>query len=167
MDADSVIRLRRVVLGLARRMNAASVGEGLTPSQASVLGIVVNRGPLGLAELTEIEGLNPTMLSRVVGKLDSFGLIQRLRDPDDFRAARVQVTSEGEKAWQRISSQRASIISECVMSLPPEQEAALVGALAALESLSESLRMAAERGRGQQNRYERELTAVPRVPLPA
>ena len=53
------------------------------------------------------------------------------------------------------------------MSLPPEQEAALVGALAALESLSESLRTAAERGRSQQNRYERELTAVPRVPLPA
>ena len=73
------------------------MGEGLTPSQASVLGIVTNRGPLGLTELTEIEGLNPTMLSRVVGKLDSFGLIQRLRDPDDFRAARVQVTSEAKR----------------------------------------------------------------------
>src|SRR5271169_3145184 len=92
MDEESVIRLRRVVLRLARQMNAASVGEGLTPSQASVLGIVVNRGPLGLAELTEIEGLNPTTLSRVVGKLDSFGLIRRLRDPEDLRAARVEVT---------------------------------------------------------------------------
>ena len=157
MDADSVIRLRRVVLGLARRMNAASVGEGLTPSQASVLGIIVNRGPLGLAELTEIEGLNPTMLSRVVGKLDSFGLIRRLRDPDDFRAARVEVTPEGEKAWQRISLQRTAIISECVAGLPAEQEVALVAALPALENLSESLRTAAQRSRSQQSRYEREL----------
>jgi hypothetical protein len=33
--------------------------------------MIVNRGPLGLAELTEIQGLNPTMLSRVVGRLDS------------------------------------------------------------------------------------------------
>jgi DNA-binding MarR family transcriptional regulator len=161
MDADSVIRLRRVVLGLARRLNAASVGEGLTPTQASVLGIVVNRGPLGLAELTEIEGLNPTMLSRVVGKLDSFGLIQRLRDPEDFRAARVQVTPEGEKAWQRIATQRASIISDCVSELPAEQEAALTSALAALENLSENLKAAAERGRAQQgsqaSRYAPEL----------
>jgi DNA-binding MarR family transcriptional regulator len=157
MDADSVIRLRRVVLGLARRMNAASVGEGLTPSQASVLGIVVNRGPLGLAELTEIEGLNPTMLSRVVGKLDSFGLIRRLRDPDDFRAARVEVTPEGEKAWQRISSQRASIISECVAGLPAEQEGALVTALPALENLAESLRAAAVRRGGQPSRFDQEL----------
>jgi DNA-binding MarR family transcriptional regulator len=157
MDADSVIRLRRVVLGLARRMNAASVGEGLTPSQASVLGIIVNRGPLGLAELTDIEGLNPTMLSRVVGKLDSFGLIRRLRDPDDFRAARVEVTPEGEKAWQRISLQRTAIISECVAGLPAEQEVALVAALPALENLSESLRTAAQRSRSQPSRYEQEL----------
>src|SRR5271155_4926060 len=124
MEEESVIRLRRVVLRLARQLNAASVGEGLTPTQASVLGIVTNRGPLGLTELTEIEGLNRTMLSRVVGKLDSFGLIRRLRDPDDFRAARVESTPDGERVWQRISSQRAAIISECVAGLPAEKRTA-------------------------------------------
>ena len=148
MDEESVIRLRRVVLRLARQLNAASVGEGLTPTQASVLGIVTNRGPLGLTELTEIEGLNPTMLSRVVGKLDSFGLIRRLRDPDDFRAARVEVTAEGKQAYQRIAAERAAIVSERVAGLPPEQEAALVAALPALENLAEDLRAAVRRGRG-------------------
>ena len=149
MDADTVIRLRRVVLSLARRLNAASVGEGLTPTQASVLSIVAFRGQLGLAELTEIEGLNPTMLSRVVGRLDAFGLIRRLRDPDDFRAARVEVTPEGTRAFERISAQRAEIISECVAELPPDQEAALIAALPALEKLSESLRSAAQRSQGK------------------
>jgi DNA-binding MarR family transcriptional regulator len=149
MDADTVIRLRRVVLSLARRLNAASVGEGLTPTQASVLSIVAFRGQLGLAELTEMEGLNPTMLSRVVGRLDAFGLIRRLRDPDDFRAARVEVTPEGTRAFQRISAQRAEIISECVAELPPDQEAALIAALPALEYLSEGLRLSAQRGQGK------------------
>jgi len=149
MDADTVIRLRRVVLALARRLNAASVGEGLTPTQASVLSILAYRGQLGLAELPEMEGLNPTMLSRVVGRLDAFGLIRRLRDPDDFRAARVEVTPEGTRAFERISAQRAEIISECVAELPPDQEAALVAALPALESLSESLRSAAQRSQGK------------------
>jgi DNA-binding MarR family transcriptional regulator len=142
MDAESVIRLRRVVLGFARRLNAASVGEGLTPAQASVLAIVASRGPLRLAQLTEIEGLNPTMLSRVVGKLDSFGLVRRRRDPDDYRAARVEVTPDGQEAWQRISAERTGIISECVVCLPAEQEAALAAGLPALESLSECLRAA-------------------------
>ena len=148
MDADSVIRLRRVVLLLARRLNTTSMADGLTPAQASVLGIVTNRGPLGLTELTEIEGLNPTMLSRVVGKLDSFGLIRRLRDPDDFRAARVEVTPEGRQTYQRIAAERAAIVSERVAGLPPEQEAALVAALPALENLAEDLRAAVRRGRG-------------------
>ena len=149
MDEDSVIRLRRAVLRVARQLNAASVGEGLTPTQASVLGIITRRGPLGLTELSEIEGLNPTMLSRVVGKLDSFGLIRRLRDPDDFRAARVEVTPEGKQTNQRIAAERAAILSERLAGLPPDQEAALVAALPALENLAEDLRAAVRRGRGE------------------
>jgi DNA-binding MarR family transcriptional regulator len=151
MDEETVIRLRRAVSRLARQLNAASVGEGLTPTQASVLGIVTRCGPLGLTELTEIEGLNPTMLSRVVGKLDSFGLIRRLRDPDDFRAARVEVTPEGERANQRIAAQRAVILAERVADLPPEQEAALIAALPTLENLSEDLRAAVRRGRAERS----------------
>src|SRR6516164_1982825 len=155
MDQDTVIRLRRVVLRLARQLHAASADEGLTPTQASVLGITAGRGPLSLAELIEIEGLNPTMLSRVVGKLDSFGLIRRLRDPDDFRAARVEVTPEGEQAYQRIAAQRAAILSERVAGLPAEQVAALIAALPALENLAEDLRAVVRRGRIQAAREER------------
>jgi DNA-binding MarR family transcriptional regulator len=145
VDNDTVIRLRRVVLRLARQLNAALPPEGLTPTQASVLGATATRGPLSLAELTEIEGINPTMLSRVVGKLDSAGLINRLRDPEDFRAARVEVTTEGRHLYERISAQRSAIISECVAGLPPEQEAALVAALPAFENLAEELRSTVRR----------------------
>ncbi len=147
MDQDTVIRLRRVVLRLARQLQAASTGEGLTPTQASVLGVTAMRGPLSLAELTEIEGLNPTMLSRVVGKLDSMDLIRRLRDPEDFRAARVEVTPEGQRRYDRITAQRTAIISECLAGMPADQEAALVAALPAFERLAEDLRTVT-RGRG-------------------
>ena len=117
MDTDTVIRLRRVVLRLARQLNAASREEGLTPTQASVLGITSMRGPLSLAELTELEGINPTMLSRVIGKLDEYGLIKRLRDPEDFRAARVEVTPKGRNIYDRIKAQRSAVISESVAGL--------------------------------------------------
>ncbi len=153
MDNDTVIRLRRVVLGLARQLNAASRQEGLTPTQASVLGMTVGRGPLSLAELTELEGINPTMLSRVVGKLDAFGLIKRLRDPDDFRAARVEVTPAGQHMYERITAQRNALISDCVADLPAEQEAALVAALPAFENLADKLRAAV---RGDRNNLIRD-----------
>ncbi len=147
MDDDTVIRLRRVVLRLARQLNAASGEEGLTPTQASVLGITAIRGPLSLAELTELEGINPTMLSRVIGKLDSFGLINRLRDPDDFRGARAEVTPKGRTVYERITAQRSAVISESVTGLPADQQAALVAALPALENLAEVLRATVRRDR--------------------
>jgi DNA-binding MarR family transcriptional regulator len=147
MDNDTVIRLRRAVLGVARQLYATSREEGLTPTQASVLGITSVKGPLSLAELTEIESINPTMLSRVIGSLDSLGLITRLRDPDDSRAAWVEATPAGKQLYARIAAQRSAIIAECVAGMPAEQEAVLIAALPALEQLAAELRATVRKGR--------------------
>jgi DNA-binding MarR family transcriptional regulator len=140
MDADRVIRLRGVILRLARQLNASSTGEGLTPSQASVLALVVFRGPLSLAELADLEGLNPTMLSRVVGRLLELELIRRIPDPTDLRSASVVSTPAGQDVDRRVKSQRAAALSECVDQLTSEQEQALNDALPALEDLANTLK---------------------------
>jgi DNA-binding MarR family transcriptional regulator len=142
MDAEDVARLRGVIFRLARQLNASSTGEGLTPTQASVLGLVAFRGPLGLAELTELEGLNPTMLSRVVRKLDEDGLIHRLPDPSDLRAVRVEITPEGALVHERIRTLRTQAVSECLQRLPDHAGKELVQALPALEALEEELKSA-------------------------
>jgi len=107
MDTELVARLRAVIPRLARVLNDTSTGEDLTPTQYSVLALVRGRGPLGLTELTELEGLNPTMLSRIVKVLDERGLIRRMQDPGDLRAARVAATTEGEQVHDRIRQQRS------------------------------------------------------------
>lgn len=140
MDADGVTRLRGVIGRLARQLNASSTGEGLTPSQASVLGLVVYRGPLSLAELADLEGLNPTMLSRVVGRLLELKLIRRIPDPADLRSASVVATKSGQDVDRRVKAQRAAVVSECVDQLSGEQEQALTAALPALEALAETLK---------------------------
>jgi len=53
---------------------------GTFPSQYEVLVTIVGRGPLRHAELAVLEGINPTMLSRIVGKLESAGLVARTQD---------------------------------------------------------------------------------------
>lgn len=143
MDADGVTRLRGVIGRLARQLNASSTVEGLTPSQASVLGLVVFRGPLSLADLADLEGLNPTMLSRVVGKLMTMELIRRIPDPADLRSASVVSTPAGQETDRRIKAQRAAVVSECVDQLTDHQEQALSAALPALEALAEALKKAA------------------------
>ena len=139
MDAELTSRLRGVIPRLARQLNDTSTGEGLTPTQYSVLALVRVRGPLGLAELTELEGLNPTMLSRIVKVLDERGLIQRLPDPSDMRAARVAVTPEGEQTHERVREQRTQVLAECMEGLPPRITETLLAAVPALEELAEAL----------------------------
>jgi DNA-binding MarR family transcriptional regulator len=139
MDAERVARLRAAIGRLARQLNVTSTVEGLTPSQSSVLGLVALRGPLGLAELTELEGLNPTMLSRVVRKLDETGLIRRLSDPTDLRAVRVEITEAGSLVHERVRALRSQVLSQCLDQLPPATVDQLSTALPALEALAAAL----------------------------
>jgi DNA-binding MarR family transcriptional regulator len=140
VNAEAVARLRSIIAKLARLLNTSSSDEGLTPTQASVLALVAGRGPLGLAELAQLEGLNPTMLSRVVSKLDTEGLIRRRPDPADQRAARVEVTEAGQRVHDRIRAMRARIVAMCLDSLSPEVTETILAALPALEALAEGLK---------------------------
>jgi DNA-binding MarR family transcriptional regulator len=147
MDAELLARLRGVIPRLARQFNETSTGEDLTPTQYSVLALVRARGPLGLAELTELEGLNPTMLSRIVKVLDERGLIRRLPNPSDMRAARVEVTQEGELVAGRVREQRTLVLSECLERLPPQTVDLLLAAVPAMEALAEAVKPAAKAAR--------------------
>jgi DNA-binding MarR family transcriptional regulator len=140
MDAELVARLRGVIPRLARELNDTSTGEGLTPTQYSVLALVRNRGPLGLAELTELEGLNPTMLSRIIKVLDERGLIRRMPDPNDLRAARLEATPAGEQVNDRVRAQRTQVLSERLGRLPPETAETLLAAVPAMEALAEAVK---------------------------
>ena len=140
MDTELVTRLRAVIPRLARVLNDTSTGEDLTPTQYSVLALVRGRGPLGLTELTELEGLNPTMLSRVVKALDERGLIRRMQNPGDLRAARVEVTPEGAKVHDEVRAQRTRVLSDCLNGLPPDTTAMLLTAVPDLEALAEALK---------------------------
>jgi DNA-binding MarR family transcriptional regulator len=124
MDPDSAERLRRVVAKLARQLNAASTAEGLTPTQASVLGIVAGRGPMGLPDIIAVEGLNPTMLSRVLGTLE-------------LRAVSVTATKGGHDLHRRLRAGRVRSVARLVAQLEPEQQDRLSEALPVLEGLVE------------------------------
>jgi DNA-binding MarR family transcriptional regulator len=123
LDVESATHLRGVVSRIARRLNASAT----------------SRGPLGLAQLAELEGLNPTMLSRVIGALTSAELIVRRPDPADLRAWQVAATAEGTRMHERIKNARAEVVSDSAARLPAEQVDAIITALPALDALAEQL----------------------------
>jgi DNA-binding MarR family transcriptional regulator len=137
VEADEAVRLRRAINRLARRFNTSATDEGLTPTQASVLALIAHRGPIAIAELLRLEQINPTMLSRVVGRLDEIGLIVRTPVPDDLRSASLVATDEGRRVHDRILAQRADTVSRSAKRLSPEEYAHLIQALPALERLAD------------------------------
>ncbi|MHA6619145.1 MarR family winged helix-turn-helix transcriptional regulator [Pseudonocardia sp. DLS-67] len=135
-DTDAATRLRRVISKLARSMNESASSEELTPTQASVLGVVVARGPIRISAVAELEGVNPTMLSRVMGVLEQKGLIERSSATSDQRGVVAEATVEGRDKSKRILERRTAILLAVVERLPEETAAALLGALPALEELT-------------------------------
>ncbi|HEX3873803.1 MAG TPA: MarR family transcriptional regulator [Solirubrobacteraceae bacterium] len=138
--ADAVGRLRAVVGRLGRQLRATQAGAGLTPTQISVLFSLARRGPLRLSELAEIEGLNPTMLSRVTAQLADDGLLKRAADPSDRRAAVVDATPRGRRLREKIHRERNKVLGAQLDALSPADRDSLIAALPALEALADQLR---------------------------
>jgi DNA-binding MarR family transcriptional regulator len=135
VDAETVDRLRGALTRISRRVDRQISTGGLTSTQLSVLASVVNRGPIGLGELADVEGINPTMLSRVVGKLEEAELIQREVDADDRRAVRVAATAAGNKLRKRVLAQRSALLADRLARLPADTVEVVVAAIPALEAL--------------------------------
>jgi DNA-binding MarR family transcriptional regulator len=139
-DIDVASRLRAVVGKLSRRLRPTLAGSGLTPTRLSVLATLSRRGPMRISELASIEGLNPTMLSRVIAELTGAGLLQRVPDPEDGRAALVDATAAGRRLHKKIQHERNDVLSVLLADLDERRRGDLVDALAVLEEIAERLK---------------------------
>jgi DNA-binding MarR family transcriptional regulator len=138
-DSDPAARLRAVIGKLSGRLRLTVAGTGLTPSQTSVLFTIARLGPLRLTEISEIEGINPTMLSRIAAQLCESRLINREPDPEDKRAALVRATPAGQRLRKRIHRERTEALQEHLTKLSEEQRELLWNALPVLEALVEQI----------------------------
>ncbi|MDA8040696.1 MAG: MarR family transcriptional regulator [Actinomycetota bacterium] len=137
--SDEAARLRTAVTRLARRLRPTAAAGYLTVSEVDVLGTVARRGPVRLSDLASLAGLNPTMLSRVVAKLENLGLLERRVDDGDRRVSLVHVTAAGSALHERVRCERTDVLSKQLTAMPSSARRALYEALPALELLAERL----------------------------
>jgi DNA-binding MarR family transcriptional regulator len=142
LDLDTAARLRASIGRLSRRLRptAAGADAGLTPTRISVLFTIARLGPIRLSELAEEEGLNPTMLSRVIADFAEAGLVTRACDPEDRRAALVESTAAGRKLCARMRAERTDVLEVALAALAEDDRRAVERALPVLEQLAHGLK---------------------------
>jgi DNA-binding MarR family transcriptional regulator len=138
-DADEVNRFKVALSRITKGVDRTVGVDGMTRTQLSVLGTVVRLGPLTATELAQHEGLNPTMVSRMVGKLAERGLVTRSQDPDDGRVVRVAPTSDGRTLHRRLRRDRSTLFAARLREVGDEHSRTLLGALPALEALAAAM----------------------------
>ncbi|MGH9170906.1 MAG: MarR family winged helix-turn-helix transcriptional regulator [Acidimicrobiales bacterium] len=141
VDDEVAARLRTVIARLSRRLKPTAAAGALTTTDVDVMAIVARdrEAPVKLSELAVQAGLNPTMLSRMVGKLEAQGLLRRLGDESDGRVWRVELTPSGRRLQEKVRKERARRLAHELHSMSPEERQTVVAALAALEELAERL----------------------------
>lgn len=136
-DADDVARLRIALARVSRQLDRHSRGGSLSTTQASVLASTAKLGPVRISDLAEFEGINPTMLSRIVAKLEDAGLLHRRSDPGDGRAALVETTEAGMAVHRTLRDERTRLLTDRLAALPADRATQLLAALPALEALAQ------------------------------
>jgi DNA-binding MarR family transcriptional regulator len=133
-------RLRIAVARLSRRLRPTAAAGSLTTTEVDVLVAIDRQGPLRLSDLAGLAGLNPTMLSRLIPRLEVAGLMRRLVAEGDRRVCRVEISPKGRRLLDRIRSERNDALSGLLRELDGADRGALARAVPVLEVLAERMR---------------------------
>jgi len=109
----------------------AQVDETITIPQFRTLVILSNHGPINLATLAGLLGVQPSTTGRMVDRLVGAGLIDRLPHPTSRRELLAELTSRGRDVVRQVTAHRRAEIARIVETLPLTERRGLVGALTA------------------------------------
>ncbi len=110
-------QLRSVVGRLGRSLRAAQGASPLSPSQRDVLRVVVRRGPIRIATIATDEGMNITMVSRIISHLERASLVERSLDTEDERVVHVAPTRAGRRLADTLRRERTAVLGEALAKL--------------------------------------------------
>jgi DNA-binding MarR family transcriptional regulator len=124
---------------LRRGARAVVGGEPLTGAQVELLRLVEAQPGIGVGEAAGALHVAPNTVSTLVGHLVGHGLLERRPDPDDRRAARLELTDGARDRMRRFRDERDRLLAAALAELAADDVAALRASLPALERLLDAL----------------------------
>src|ERR1700712_5334885 len=97
----------------------------LSASAGFAMNRVCREGPLRLTSLAAKEGISQPSMTQLIKRLERQGLVTRLADPEDGRAALIGITRHGQDVIDDRQRVRRERLTELLETLTPEEENAL------------------------------------------
>ncbi len=130
MITDALLTASRLLVAISAH-SIAEVDENITFPQFRALVILSNEGPINLATLAGLLGVQPSATGRMVDRLVAAGLIDRLPHPTSRRELLAALTERGREVVQHVTARRRAEIAQIVEKMPSLERHGLVGALKA------------------------------------
>ncbi len=99
----------------AERLNSI----GLTPALFALLNVLGAREATIQQQLSSDMGIDPSAMVKLINELESAGLAERRRRPNDRRAWEVVITPKGRRTLQRARRSVAQVEDEVLSGLSP------------------------------------------------
>ena len=128
--ADALLTSSRLLVAVSAR-SIGQVDETITIPQFRTLVILSNQGPINLATLAGLLGVQPSATGRMVDRLVAAGLIDRLPHPTSRRELLAELTKRGREVVRRVTAYRRAEIAAIVEKMPSPERHGLVRALKA------------------------------------
>ena len=97
----------------------------LSASAAFALNRVCREGPIRLTTLAAKEGVSQPSMTQLIQRLERLGLVTRLADPEDGRAALIGITGHGQALLDERKRMRRERLKVLLETLTPDEESAL------------------------------------------
>lgn len=136
--ATLAIGLRDAILRLNRRLRQARPMGDLTQTQLSALTSLDMSGALTPRELADVERVQPPTMTKIVGKLEDRGLVQRTPHPTDGRQVILAATEAGRAVLVEHRLARDAWLAQRLSALTTEERETLRRAAELLARIARS-----------------------------
>ncbi len=134
VDRDQIVRLRTVLLRSNRRLRKRG-DSGLSASQLSAMSIIHRRGSVRPGDLSRVEQVSKSTVTRLLAGLEALGLVTRAPNADDGRSAVVKLTEEGGRLLEESSLRIDDYLAEQIAVMSKADSDLVVAAIPVLERL--------------------------------
>lgn len=127
---DALLTASRLLVAISAR-SIALVDDTITIPQFRTLVILSNEGPINLATLAGLLGVQPSTTGRMVERLVSVGLIDRQPHPASRRELVAELTARGRAVVKRVTANRRKELALVVEKMSQRERSDLLRALTA------------------------------------